>query len=157
MVSGIDMIPEVQANARAAIRHLQAIYNMSGDRGKIGELIAVFTKDGVLEVPGAQFAGRQAIFDFLSRVSDGAVEGVDLSGSRHHLTTSRIEFEDRATALGWTYFFVMRRGQVIEEGTYIDRYVKSGEDWLIAHRRVKLIFSADEAQPFNVAGAGIEQ
>jgi hypothetical protein len=36
---------------------------------------------------------------------------------------------------------VSRRGTIIEEGTYIDRYVKTAEGWRIAHRRVKMLFS----------------
>lgn len=131
-----------EAAARAAIRHTQSVYNTSGDRGRISELIAVFTEDGILEVPGESHAGRKAIFDYLSRVADGKVEGADLAGARHHLTTSRIEFEGADKALGWTYFYVMRRGQVIEEGTYIDQYVAKSDGWLIAHRRVKLLYSA---------------
>lgn len=128
-----------EAIARSQIRHLQAVYNTSGDRGKIGELVAVFAPDGVLDIETEAFAGPEAIADFLTKVATGG-SGSDLSGSRHHLTTSRIEFTEGGQAQGWTYFFVMRRGIVLQEGTYVDRYRKVDGQWRIAHRRVKLVY-----------------
>lgn len=130
-----------QAAARAAIRHLQSIYNTAGDRGRIDEVLGVFTPDGVLEVPGAVHAGRDAINAFLSGVAATGSDSVDLRGSRHHLTTSRIELESLVAAQGWTYFFVMRAGQVLQEGSYIDRFVRLSEGWRIAHRRVKILWT----------------
>ena len=127
--------------ARAAIRYIQGIYNSAGDRGKIDEVATVFTADGVLQLPDASYIGRDAIAAFLSGVTRSDNEGIDLRGSRHHLTTSRIDFESPDAAIGWTYFFVMRRGEVIQEGSYIDRFVVTDEGWRIAHRRVKLIWT----------------
>ena len=127
--------------ARAEIRHLQSIYNTSGDRAKIDDLAAVFTEDGALEVPGAVYRGRAEIVGFLSGIVDTGSDSVDLRGSRHHLTTGRIEFDDADTAQGWTYFFVMRAGQVLQEGTYIDRFVRTGAGWRLQHRRVKILWS----------------
>lgn len=129
--------------ARAAIRHTQSIYNSSGDRGKIDEMLAAFEPDGVLDIETEAFKGHGAIKDFIGRVASGDTSA-DLLGSRHHLTTSRIEFEGDTAAQGWTYFFVMRKGVVIQEGTYIDRYRKVEGRWLIAHRRVKM--------SYNIAG-----
>lgn len=134
------MTPEQESFARTAIRHTQSVYNTSGDRGRVDDLLTAFVPDGVLEVPGASYPGHKAIHGFLTGVTSGSV-GPNLAGSRHHLTTSRIEFESDTVALGWTYFFVMRQGTVIQEGTYIDRYVQAGERWLIAHRRVKMLYS----------------
>ena len=127
--------------ARAAIRHLQGVYNNAGDRGRIDEVLGTFAPDGVLEVPGARLAGHAAIAGFLSGVVDRDAGGIDLRGSRHHLTTGRIEFESPTQAQGWTYFFVMRRGEVIQEGSYVDRFVATDNGWRIAHRRVKLIWT----------------
>lgn len=134
-----------EANERAAIRHLQAIYNTDGDRGRIDALVEVFARDGVLEILGEQYKGRDAIHRYLSDVATNGAPGVDLSFSRHHLSTSRIEFSGPDAAQGWTYFFVMRKGEVLQEGTYVDRFAKSGSDWLIAHRRVKLVWTKGEA------------
>lgn len=133
------MTPEQQSLAREAIRHTQSVYNSSGDRGRIDELIAAFQSDGVLEVPGGCYNGREEIKGFLSSVAVGETS-TDLRGSRHHITTARIEFVTDREAQGWTYFFVMRQGVVIQEGTYIDRYAEAGGRWLLAHRRVKMLF-----------------
>ena len=129
------------AQARSEICHLQSIYNTSGDRAKIADLVAVFMEDGVLEVPGTSYHGRDAIAAFLSGISETGASKVDLRGSRHHLTTRRIEFDNPDTALGWTYFFVMRAGVVIQEGTYIDRYSRTASGWRLSHRRVKLLWT----------------
>lgn len=126
---------------RTEIRHLQSIYNTAGDRGRIEEVLAVFTEDGALEIPGRTLTGRSAIATFLSGVAETGSDSVDLRGSRHHLTTSCIELDDEDAAQGWTYFFVMRAGQVIQEGTYIDRFTRTSEGWRIAHRRVKILWT----------------
>jgi hypothetical protein len=130
-----------QALARADIRHLQSIYNNAGDRGKIDEVLGVFASDGVLDIPGASYGGHVAIGSFLSGVADARSGGIDLRGARHHLTTCRIEFDDEASAQGWTYFFVMRGGTILQEGLYIDRFLLTDEGWRIAHRRVKILWT----------------
>lgn len=129
---------------RAAIRHLQSIYNTEGDRGRIDALVEVFTEDGTLEILGESHEGRDAIHRYLTDVSQNGAPNVDLSGSRHHLTTSRIEFTGPDLAQGWTYFFVMRKGEVLQEGTYVDHFTKSETGWLIAYRRVKLVWTKGE-------------
>lgn len=126
--------------ARAAIRHTQSIYNSSGDRGKTDEMLAAFAPDAVLDIETDAFTGHAAIKQFISGVAAGT-NTVDLRGSRHHLTTSRIEFDNDDEARGWTYFFVMRQGTVIQEGTYIDQYRRIDGRWLIVHRRVKMLYS----------------
>lgn len=126
--------------ARAAIRHTQSVYNSAGDRGKVDEMLTAFAPDGILDIETAVYSGHAAIKRFIRDVAAGATTA-DLSGSRHHLTTSRIEFEDDDEAKGWTYFFVMRQGTVIQEGTYIDRYRRIEGRWLIVHRRVKMLYS----------------
>ncbi|MHB9881319.1 nuclear transport factor 2 family protein [Pacificimonas sp. ICDLI1SI03] len=136
---------EDEATERAAIRDLQSIYNTEGDRGRIDALVQVFTIDGTLEILGDEHGGRNAIHRYLTDVWQNGAPNVDLSGSRHHLSTSRIEFTGPETAQGWTYFFVMRRGKVVQEGTYVDRFTKSGSEWLISHRRVKLVWTKGEA------------
>lgn len=136
------MTPEAESIERTAIRHLQSIYNTAGDRGRIDELINVFAEDGVLEVPHGEHRGRAAISAFLKRVVTGSTGTVKPAGSRHHLTTSRIEFEGPDSALGWTYFFVSSQGIMSEEGLYVDKYKREAGEWRIAHRRVKMLWMA---------------
>ena len=125
--------------ARMAIRHSQSVYNNSGDRGQVDEMMGAFTPDGVLQTYNARYEGVEAIKAFIAAVARGEAT-VDLAGSRHNLTTSRIEFESDTVALGWTYYFVTRKGTTLEDGLYIDRYEKRGDRWLIAHRRVKSLW-----------------
>lgn len=122
--------------ARMAIRHTQSVYNNCGDRGKADEMMQAFAPDGILDTEAGSYQGHAAISAFITSVAKGETTA-DLSGSRHNLTTSRIEFDSDTTAQGWTYFFVSRRGTILEEGLYIDRYVKIGDRWLISYRRVK--------------------
>ena len=136
------MTPDQENAARVAIHHIMAVYNNAGDRGKIDEMISVFGLLAVLEVGDRAFHGREAIAQFLRSVIDGAA-GADFSGSRHHLTTSRIEFGgDDDYALGWTYFFVARRGITLQEGIYVDRFERAESGWRIARRRIKILFAA---------------
>lgn len=137
------MTPDEENMARAAIRHTQSIYNNCGDRGRVDDLLKAFTPEGVLDIGTEAFTGRESIKTFLSNVATGKTT-TDLVGSRHHLTTSLVEFEGDDAAQGWTYFFVMRRGTVVQEGTYIDRFMKTDGRWLIAHRRVKMLYHADD-------------
>src|SRR3546814_13601258 len=77
--------------ARSPIRHVLSIYNNSGDRGQIDDLLTAFASDGVLEVPGATYQRHAEIAAFLSGLATG-VAGVNLRGSGHHLTNARPEF-----------------------------------------------------------------
>ena len=130
------MHDDARTQAQTKIHHLISVYNNAGDRGRIEEMVGVFAKGGVLEVDGISYTGMPAIRDFLGGVADGTA-AVDLRGSRHHLTTSRIEFESEDAALGWTYFLVMRGATIIQNGMYTDRFARQGGRWVLVHRRVK--------------------
>ena len=134
------------AIARDQIRALIALYNNSGDRGRIADLASVFAPDGVLQLSKQILEGRDAIERELSSIASGARPDVNLIGSRHQITTTRIDMIDDATAQGFIYFFVSRRGTIIEEGTYLDRYVKLPEGWRIAHRRVKMHYTIHDPE-----------
>lgn len=136
------MTPDQENLARMAIRHTQSVYNNCGDRGAVDEMMTAFAPDGVLETARGTFTGIEAIGGFISAVATGQTPA-NLAGSRHNLTTSRIEFDSDTLARGWTYYFVSRQGTTIEDGIYIDRYEKRGERWLIAHRRVKSLWFLD--------------
>jgi len=140
------MSPDQENLARMAIRHTQSVYNNCGDRGRIDEMMTSFAPDAVLQTNAATFEGAEAIHTFLSSVARGDTP-VNLRGSRHNLTTSRIEFESDTVAQGWTYYFVSRQGTTIEDGIYIDRFEKRGERWLIVHRRVKSLWFLDRDIP----------
>ena len=136
------MTPE-QSHAREEIRYTQSVYNSEGDRGRFDGLASAFTEDGVLELDRGTFQGHEAIKGALS----GAVEAKRAQHEageaqkvflRHNLTTSRIEFVSDEEANAWTYFFVITPIGPDHCGVYIDNFVKTGERWLIKHRRVKI-------------------
>src|SRR5829696_1168005 len=141
------MTPE-EVLGREGIAHTQSIYNTEGDRGRLDGLLLTFTEDGVLELDRGEFRGRDAIRGALS----GAVEDKRKEAAsgrrlflRHHLTTRRIEFAGEAAADAWTYFFVMTPVGLDHSGVYVDHFVRQGERWLIARRRVKIDWQSENS------------
>lgn len=142
------MTPDEVA-AREEIRRTLAAYHQAGDRGRMDDLVATFTEDGVLELSTGSHEGRAAI--------RAAFSGIGGQGSprpafvQHHLTTSSIEVEGPSRASGVNYFLVMSPIGVDHCGRYADRYRAAGERWLIAHRRVTVSW----ASPDSVLGAQV--
>jgi hypothetical protein len=145
VTEGVAMTPE-QVLAREAITHTQSVYNTEGDRGRLDGLLLTFTEDGVLELDRGEFRGREAIRGALSGAVDqkrreaaaGPPVGAPRLFLRHHLTTRRIEFRGEDEADVWTYFFVMTPVGLDHAGVYVDHFVRQGDRWLIARRRVKI-------------------
>jgi 3-phenylpropionate/cinnamic acid dioxygenase small subunit len=139
--------------ARAQIRNTIAIYNNAGDRGRIEEVLEAFAEAAVYDLPSQRMEGHKQIFEFLSGVAarGRAAAAGDTqtaskgAGARHHLTTQRIEFTSDSEADAWTYFFTMSRGEVFQEGLYIDHLARTPKGWKIKHRRVKLHWNVNEA------------
>jgi uncharacterized protein (TIGR02246 family) len=130
-----------EAAARSAIREVMAAYNQGGDLGRLNDLLEQFAEDGVYETPGQTVTGRAAIENYLV---DVRARRPDLQGNRrHHLTTSRIEFDSSDQARGYTYWYLMREGVVLQEGAYIDRFVRRDGRWRIAHRRLEPLWLAE--------------
>lgn len=144
------MTPE-QAVAREAIRYTQSAYHLAGDRGRVAELVANFTEDGVLELAVGAFRGRAAIAERLSRVGDdppAQSPGVK-PFLHHHLTTSHLEFVSDSEATGSSYFQVLSPVGLDHCGRYADVYVRVGDRWLIRHRRATVSW----ASPDSIVGA----
>jgi hypothetical protein len=143
------MTPD-QLLAREAIAHTQSVYNNEGDRGRLDGVLATFTEDGVLEFYRGVFTGREQIRAALSPAVDAKrAEAVDGDQSpvflRHNLTTRRIEFRSATEADAWTYFFVMTPIGLDHCGVYVDSFVLQGDQWLIAKRRVKIDWLAENS------------
>lgn len=137
-----------EVEAREEIRRTLAAYHLAGDRGRIDELVAVFTEDGVLEIATGSYQGRDAIRDFLSGV--GRTEsGPRPAFIQHHLTTSSITFDNSSQARGSNYFLVMSPIGVDHCGRYRDRYRQVGDRWLISERQATVTW----ASPDSVLGA----
>lgn len=127
----------VEAIAREQIRETLASYNHSGDRGRLEELVACFTPDGVLEIAGEEPArGRDAIRQRLTSVVADTVKAAAAPLVRHHVSSTRIELAGDAEARVWSYFFVITEVGPDHWGRYVDHFRRTGNAWLIAHRRV---------------------
>lgn len=135
---------------REAIRHLMAVYNINGDRGRIEALAQAFSEDGAIEFSGEETQGRDAI---VARLSRGGTRNAALLLSRHHLTTSLIELDgDNATAR--SYFQVLTNQGLDHHGHYADRLVRTADGWRIAHRSVRIDYQAPDSlyAPLHVRG-----
>ena len=132
--------------ARECIRQTMVNYNIAGDRLRTDDFIAVFTDDAVLESEGVpdsdafRYEGRQAIREWIARwrTDPGGASARRATFVRHHLSTSQIELSSADTAKGRTYWVAYSDIGPDHCGYYIDLFRKTGERWLIAHRRVRL-------------------
>jgi hypothetical protein len=133
--------------AREGIRKTIHGYNAAGDARDGKAFAALFAEDAVLEfagfgpVPGFRSEG---IGEIRARTASWSPEpGKDPSLSlasfiRHNLTTCRINLTGADGAKAKTYFVVFTDIGPDHAGTYTDRLVRRGEDWLLAHRRIAL-------------------
>lgn len=139
--------------ARECIRQTMAGYTLAGDRLRSEEFIAVFTDDAVLEtdrVPESdafRCVGRQAIREWFGRwlSPDRVASGRRATFIRHHLSTSQVEFSAPDTARARTYWVAYSDIGPDHCGYYIDVFRKTGERWLIAHRKVRLDWRAPDS------------
>jgi len=141
--------------AREGIRHTMASYNLAGDRLREDDFIAVFTEDAVLESDGVpesdafRYEGHKEIRDWLARwkhqPDEDAAPTPQATFIRHHLATSLIEFTGPETAKARTYWMAYTDIGADHCGYYLDVFRKTGERWLIAHRRVRLDWRSPES------------
>ncbi|MCJ2187811.1 nuclear transport factor 2 family protein [Novosphingobium beihaiensis] len=137
--------------AREAIRDTLAKYTMAGDRLRIGDFVSCFTEDAVIEserVPADRlfrYEGRAAIQAWQERWlrGEGGTHGATFV--RHHLSTSRIVLEGPDSASARTYWAAWTDIGPDHAGYYLDTFRKAGEDWLIAHRRVRMDWEAENS------------
>jgi hypothetical protein len=64
---------------------------------------------------------------------------------RHHISTSHVEFTGPDTAEGRTYFAVYTPIGPDHAGVYTDRFRKTGDRWLISHRKVRTEWRAENS------------
>jgi SnoaL-like domain len=131
---------------RESIRKTLAIYTMAGDRLRVDDFLATFTQDAIFESDGVakekafRYVGRDEIRDFISSWGGGAREANPVHQARfirHHLATSQIEFTGADTAKCRTYWVAYTNIGPDHCGYYVDAFRKIGDQWLIAHRKVR--------------------
>jgi ketosteroid isomerase-like protein len=124
--------------ARERIRDTIARYAHLVDRGRIDELVALFTDDGTLEAgDGPPARGREAIRAvFLgtgSRLASAAARPL----IRHHVSNVVIDVGGPDAATASSYFLAITERGPDHWGRYRDRLVSRGDRWLFAHRRAR--------------------
>jgi 3-phenylpropionate/cinnamic acid dioxygenase small subunit len=133
--------------ARESIRQTIVNYTMAGDRLRENDFIAVFTDDAVLESDGVpdsdafRFAGREAIREWIARWRRGPGDASPTHQAtfiRHHLSTSQIDLTGADTARARTYWVAYTDIGPDHCGYYLDTFRRVAEEWLIAHRRVRM-------------------
>ncbi|MGH0029637.1 MAG: nuclear transport factor 2 family protein [Myxococcota bacterium] len=131
-----------EAVAREGIRHVIARYNYAGDRGRLDELVACFTEDGVMELPDLPpLRGREAIHGHLAGVARSLAAASQRVLLRHHVASLFIDSvrDDQASASAC--FSVYTEIGLDHWGVYRDRLRRvdgpEGE-WLLAHRKVRV-------------------
>ncbi|MCV7348747.1 nuclear transport factor 2 family protein [Mycobacterium parmense] len=134
--------------AREQIRDTLARYNWSGDAGRLDELAATFSADGVLEVRGRDsLRGRPAIAAFLGGVAGGLAAAAGDPGIkpvvRHNLTNVLFTALTPARAQVCSYFTVVTHVGLDHFGRYRDILVPGGQTWLIKHRKVTTDWAAE--------------
>jgi hypothetical protein len=131
--------------AREGIRKTLANYTMAGDRLRTEQFIAVFTEDGIIETDGVaevdrfRYQGREAIRNWMNRWRKPSEEGPAHRSRfiRHQLSTCHIELVGPDAANTRTYFVAYTSLGPDHCGYYLDQFRKVGDNWLIAHRRIR--------------------
>lgn len=131
---------EEEVAAQIEIRDLIARYNHTGDAEDAGGYAGVFALDGVIEVFGHRFVGREAIHAWKAGRSLSGAPATGPLFRRHHVTTTRITLDGPDRASGLVYWIVITQIGVDHTGFYTDRYVRVDGEWLIAHRQVDFMW-----------------
>lgn len=125
--------------ARESIRDIVARYNSNGDRGRIDEMMTLFTPDAHLQVPGhAAQEGIDAIRTFFTTVAGGDDNSFELTSLHHHIATHQIDIIDEQLARGRCYFAVYTQEGLDHWGRYIDEYHCHDGKWKFQRREVRV-------------------
>lgn len=144
---------------RVAIEQLVIEYSYLLDHGRATELAALFTPDGVLEIPNLrlQAVGREAIADYYARRAG------EPRTTRHISTNLRLVFDtpDRATGTRTILYyrgdgagppFPAEPGSV---GEYVELFARGADGrWRFASRRSSLLFSGRKRGDAGVSDSG---
>ena len=131
--------------ARESIRDLVARYNANGDAGRNDEVLALFTPDAVMELPGRTLRGVNEIRSLFEEAGDRTGEGAGRAARfiRHFTATLQIDLESPEAARSRAYYLVVTDQGPDHWGRYVDRYERQGGVWRFAHRKV----TVDHAVP----------
>ena len=128
-----------------------AKYTTAGDRLKIDDFVSCFVEDAVIEsehVPADRafrYQGREEIRGWQERwrAGEGGTHGATFV--RHHLSTSHIDLTGAESAEARTYWVAWTDIGPDHAGYYLDRFCKVEGEWLIAQRRVRMDWEAENS------------
>lgn len=144
--------------AREAIRQTIAAYTAAGDRLRVDDFVTVFTEDAILETDGVpaddafRYEGKQQIRAWMERwlrPSEPGQRPHAASFIRHHLSTCHIEITGQNSARARTYWSAWTDIGVDHIGYYVDTFRKVGESWLLAHRKIRMDWRANNSLYYN--------
>jgi len=126
--------------AREQIRHTITSYAVAGDSGRVDELAAQFTEDGLLEIRGRDSAqGRAGIIEMLTQhAGSGRPAGGEPFFVRHFVTNILVRDLTPGEAHAVAYFTVFTADGPDHWGRYRDLLVPVGNRWLLRHRTVRV-------------------
>ena len=125
--------------AREAIRETVARYAHLVDRGRIDELVELFTEDGTLEAgdrPPAR--GRAAIRTFFLETGKRLASAAARPIIRHHVSNLVIELSSEDSASAEAYFLAVTERGPDHWGRYRDRFARVGARWLFEYRLARV-------------------
>ena len=133
--------------ARASIHKTLAACTHAGDSRKADAYAGCFTEDGVLDLLHGRIEGREAIRRWMTAPSviPQPSDGRPPSFISHHLTTCRIELTSDEEATVRTYWLVTSGAGIDHNGYYDDRFVASGDEWLIAWRKPRTLWISPDS------------
>jgi len=132
------------AEDRAQIEDLQARYMFALDFKDADAYVSTFTEDGVLDIVGMKWEGRENIRQIFGAMSPAPTEGEEEQGpypatGRHNITNIVLKI-DGDKAVGRAYWFHYgndnpERNAVLDSyGHYEDEMVKVNGQWLFSKR-----------------------
>ena len=133
-----------EALAREAIRDLVARYNAYGDGGKFELLLELFVPDAVFEIRSPEggvtrYEGTDALRALFTGTQERVLASAEVkSYVRHFTATHQIDLLEGGKASGRLYFAVLMPHGLDHWGRYLDSYVREGESWRFAERRVEV-------------------
>lgn len=137
------MTPEKSLMIEAACRRLVYRYCALADAGRADEAAALYAPDGVLEIGGARFVGREGIARRLASAPPTQV-------SRHVCANLIVDPLSDRMATGSAYLLLFRDDPArpgneptlpLLVGQYEDAFVREeGQDWMFKSRRLKATF-----------------
>jgi hypothetical protein len=119
--------------ARERIRDLVAHYNLAGDRGWLDDMMQLFAADATLSIDGKDHVGHDAIRAVFADATGPHPELI-----RHHVATLQIDVPSPDHATSRCYFQVLTVNGLDHWGRYVDRNTSTGDQWLFAHRSVRV-------------------